>query len=143
MPSSASSTKRADESEVHTVHTEAEASARSPEAGPAPSAEPHLAGDASNPPFPAPTPPVPVASAPPPGVPVRATFHGAPGEYLTPILFVDEADPTIERIFQPPARALTEDDWQALSADQRKYVRSSPLYQVKTDEEVRRAKRGD
>lgn len=50
----------------------------------------------------------------------RATFKGDGREFLDGI----------------PARHLEEDDWQGLSAEQRKTVRESSLYDVKTDAQM-------
>jgi hypothetical protein len=42
-----------------------------------------------------------------------------------------------------PARDLDEDDWQSLTKGERATARKSPLYDVKTDAEMRGEPRGD
>lgn len=51
---------------------------------------------------------------------IRARFKGGEGEFLLGV----------------PARNLDEDEYQALSAEQRADVRNSGLYDVKTDAEM-------
>lgn len=86
-----------------------------------------------------PTPPAPEAPAAP-TPPVRAQFHGGPGEYLTPLLLA-ERDPetgvVTERILRTPGRDLTEDDWQAMPPEQRAYIRQSRHFSVQTDAQMR------
>lgn len=67
----------------------------------------------------------------------RATFTGGAGEYLTPFLqpVRDEENPEVihEKIFQVPARDLSEEEWQELNPAERAYVREARIYTVKTD----------
>lgn len=81
--------------------------------------------------------------------PLRARFKGAAGEYLTPLLVAERSDPdnpdsdVVERIYYTPGRDLTDDEWAAMPAVQRDYIRSSRHYEVATDREIRAAKRAE
>lgn len=98
-----------------------------------------------------PVPPVPdrpiqatPAHAPASDVPRRAQFKGEAGEYITPLLVAERDEETgaiTERIYYTPGRDLTDDEWQAMPAAHREYVRTSPYYDVETDSAVRAAKR--
>ena len=76
-------------------------------------------------------------------MPTRATYKG---EVIERYADVTDPDGKTSRILVErvpvghltgiPARDLSEDEWQSLNADQRKMVRDSGLYDVKTDAQM-------
>lgn len=76
--------------------------------------------------------------------PIRAQWKGEYRERLDDEGHVLERVP-VESLSGIPARDLTEDEYQALSVEQRAEVRGSALYETKTDAEmkpaIRRAER--
>lgn len=65
-------------------------------------------------------------------MPLRASFKGPRDSDGVPATYLNGI----------PARDLDEDEWQALTTEERDTVRRSGLYDVKTDAEVHPPKKG-